>query len=294
GIDFDFNLSSKGQIEHSSEGIKSNFKIDVSDGNIKIPESKLAIKGLATSLELKDLLTLRSKPAQVLTIESIKVNDIIMDKAIIKYNIESMDSLLIESTKIKWCNGIISSEALRLPNKDNNYSITLYCDRLELTDILKQIGAFHAEGNGTMNGRIPVTYSNGEIVFDNGFLFSTPGQGGKIIIDKADKLTEGIPMDTPQFSELDLAKEALKNYDYEWAKLNLNTFEDTLFVNMQFDGKPSKKVLPFEYKKELGRFVRVDASNPGSHFQGIKLDINLKLPFNQVMKFGNKIKKVLN
>ena len=63
------------------------------------------------------------------------------------------------------------------------------------------------------------------------------------------------------------------------------------FVNMQFDCKPSKKVLPFEYKEELGRFVRVDASSRGSHFQGIKLDINLKLPFNQVMKFGNKLKK---
>ncbi|MCD4742724.1 MAG: YdbH domain-containing protein [Desulfobacteraceae bacterium] len=291
GINFDLNLSSNGKIEYSSKGIKSNLKIDIRNGNVDIPESKLTLQGIATSLEFKNLLTFQSKPAQVLAIDAIQLNDIIMNNAIIKYNIESSNSLLVESTQLKWCNGTVSSEAIRVPNKANNYSIILYCDRLELTGILKQMGAFRAEGNGTLSGRIPVTYANGEIAFNNGFLFSTPGQGGKIMIDKADKLTAGIPMDTPQFSELDLAKEALKNYDYEWAKLIFNTFEDTLLVNMQFDGKPSNQVLPFEYKKELGRFVRVDAASRGSHFQGIKLDVNLKLPFNQVMKFGTNLKK---
>jgi hypothetical protein len=60
---------------------------------------------------------------------------------------------------------------------------------------------------------------------------------------------------------------------------------------MQLDGKPAK-LLPFEYKKDIGSFVRVDASSPGSRFQGIKMDVNLKLPFNQVMKFGNIIKTI--
>lgn len=291
GMKFNFNLSFAGKVSYSPKGIQSNLKLNVDKGLIKIPDSKLSLTGISTRLEFKDLLTLQSLPAQVLTIDAIKLNEISMEKAVIKYNVESMDSLFLESSIVKWCKGTVSSEAIRLPDKDNNYALTLYCDRLELTDILEQIGAFHAEGNGTMSGRIPVTYADGEITFDNGFLFSTPGKGGKIIIDQADKLTQGIPMDTPQFSQLDLAKEALKNYDYKWAKLNFNTVEDTLLVNMKFDGSPSNKALPFEYKKELGRFVRVDATNPGSHFQGIKLDVNLKLPFNQVMKFGNNLKK---
>ena len=173
------------------------------------------------------------------------------------------------------------------------YSLNLYCDRLELVQLLKQMGAFHAEGTGTLNGRIPVIYSDGNISFDNGFLFSTPGSGGKVVIENADLITAGIPMDNPQFAQLDLAQEALKDFEYKWAKLVFHTFEDTLYVNMELDGKPGK-LLPFEYKKEFGGFVRVDASSPGSHFQGIKLDVNLKLPFNEVMKFGNKIKSIFN
>jgi len=100
-------------------------------------------------------------------------------------------------------------------------------------------------------------------------------------------------MDSPRFVQLDLAREALKDFEYKWAKLIFNTFEETLFVNMELDGKPSQP-LPFEYRKDLGSFIRVDTSSPGSIFQGIKLDVNLKLPFNEVMKFGNKLKSVFN
>jgi len=155
------------------------------------------------------------------------------------------------------------------------------------------MGVFHAEGSGSLSGKIPIVYNDGQIAFDNGFLFSTPGSGGKVNVKNADKIIAGIPMDNPQFGQLDLAREALKEFDYTWAKLKLNTFEDILFVNLELDGKPAK-VLPFEFKKELGGFVRVDAPNPGSRFQGIKLAVNINLPFNRMMKFGSKLKSMFN
>jgi hypothetical protein len=154
------------------------------------------------------------------------------------------------------------------------------------------VGGFNAQGNGTLNGRIPLLYSNGDISFDNGFLFSTPGSGGKIMIRNSDRIIAGIPMDNPQFAQLDLAREALKDFDYQWAKLIFTTFDNTLDLKMEIDGKPSK-VLPFEYKREFNGFRRVDASSPGSLFEGITLDVNLKLPFNEVMEFGNRIQSFL-
>jgi hypothetical protein len=114
-----------------------------------------------------------------------------------------------------------------------------------------------------------------------------------VVIKDTQTLTAGIPMDTPEFVQLDLAREALKDFDYQWAKLELNTFEDTLDLKLELDGKPAK-LLPFEYQQEVGSFVRVDATSPGSRFQGIKLNVNLKLPFNQVLKFGNKLNDIFN
>jgi len=275
------------------KGLSASMQVNIKDGKILMPDTKFTATGINTIVEFNDLLVLESVPGQILTIDSIEVNKVKIENAKIRYTIEDGKSLLVENIRFKWCNGIVSTESIRFPQANKAYSLTFYCDRLEMTQLLKQMGAFDAEGSGTLNGRIPVIYSNGNISFDNGFLFSTPGSGGKVMIANSDRITAGIPMDNPQFAQLDLAQEALKDFDYQWAKLVFNTFEDTLDVKMELNGKPSK-ILPFEYKKELGGFARVDASSPGSQFQGIQLDVNLKLPFNDVMKFGNRIKSILN
>ena len=291
--DIDLTVSAEGKADYHNHHLKTFMKVKVNNGTISMPDMDFTAAGINTSVVLNDLIVPESVPGQVLTIDSIKINEIKIDDAKIRFSIEDARSLLVENIQFKWCNGLVSTESIRIPQESNKYSLTLYCDRLELTQILKQMGVFNAEGSGTLNGRIPVLYSDGNISFDNGFLFSTPGSGGKIVIENTDSITTGIPMDSPQFAQLDLAQEALKDFDYKWTKLVFNTFEDTLFVNMELDGKPSK-LLPFEYQKDLGGFVRVDASSPGSHFQGIKLDVNLKLPFNDVMKFGNKLQSVFN
>ena len=275
------------------KGLRTSLQVKINDGEILMPDINFTASGINTTVDFNDLLVLESVPGQMLTIDSIEMNKIKINEAKIRFSIADASSLLVENIRFKWCNGLVSTESIRFPQNNNTYSLNLYCDRLELAQLLKQTGAFQAEGTGTLNGRIPVLYSDGNISFDNGFLFSTPGSGGKIIIKNSDMITSGIPMDNPQFAQLDLAQEALKDFEYKWAKLVFHTFEDTLYVNMELDGKPSK-ILPFEYRKELGGFIRVNTSSPGSHFQGIKLDVNLKLPFNEVMKFGNKIKSILN
>jgi hypothetical protein len=293
GNDSRMQVSSKGSIEYTPQGLRTQAAVKVAEADLFFPDTNLSLKGIAGSMEFNDLMVPESIPGQELTIDKIQVGRFEMDNAKVRFSVEDGRSVNIENLRFNWCNGLVSTESIRLPGKDNLYSLILYCDRLELSRLLKQMGAFHAEGEGSLSGRIPVVYSGGNISFDKGFLFSTPGKGGRVMIKNTQNLTAGIPMDTPEFGQLDLAREALKDFDYQWAKLELNTSGDTLFMKMELDGKPAG-LLPFEYKKEVGSFVRVDASSPGSRFQGIKLNVNLKLPFNQVLKFGNKLNRFLN
>jgi hypothetical protein len=289
--EFEVTAFIKGRADYIDHNLKSSMRVTVNDGKFFMPDNNLTADGISSIIEFNDLLSLETVPGQVLIINSIEKNRIKINDARMRFSMEQGKSLLIENIKFNWCNGLVSTESIRFPQKNGEYYLTLYCDRLELTQLLKQMGVFNAEGTGTLNGRIPVVYTNGNISFDNGFLFSTPGTGGTIMIENSDRITTGIPMDSPQFSQLDLAQEALKDFKYKWAKLKFHTQDDTLFVDMELDGEPSK-ILPFEYSKEFGGFIRVDASSPGSHFQGIKLDVNLKLPFNEVIKSGNKLKSI--
>ena len=104
-------------------------------------------------------------------------------------------------------------------------------------------------------------------------------------------LTAGIPPGTPQYIQMELAREALKDYDYSWAKLNLTTEGEEFLLRLQFDGKPAK-LLPFVYKKEIGGFVKVEAGGPGSRFQGIRLDVNFRLPLNKLMQYKDIVNMI--
>ncbi len=284
--------SAWGRAGFSQGRLKTDMQFDLQNGAIRLPDMDLEASGINTRVKFRNIAPPASAPGQIIGIDSLNLGKIRVKDARIRFTLENLKSLLVENIRFRWCDGLVSTESIRIPAKTDKYFLTLYCDRLKMTQLLKQMGVFDASGSGTLNGRIPVVYSSGNIDFDNGFLFSTPGSGGKLIIRNTEKITGAIPMDSPQFAQLDLAREALKDFDYKWARLVFNTEKDTLEVKMQINGRPSN-VLPFEYKKQFGRFVRVDASSRGSRFQGIRLDVNLKLPFNDVLKFGNKIQSIL-
>jgi hypothetical protein len=133
---------------------------------------------------------------------------------------------------------------------------------------------------------------DGKWRFDDGFFYSTPGVGGKIRLSGTDALLAGVPAGTPQFSQLDLAREALKNYDYNWAKVNIKTDGENLKLRLALDGKPVD-VLPFTFREDLG-FVRVTPGSPGARFQGINLDVNFTMPLDKVIRYGKGINTMMN
>jgi hypothetical protein len=190
-----------------------------------------------------------------------------------------------------WCDGKVETQSMRISPAVEDYHITFYCDRLKLAQVLEQFGAAAAKGGGTVNGRIPLHYTNGKIRFDDGILFSTPGQGGKISLKGTDILTAGMTPNTPQYVQMELAREALKDYDYSWAKLNINSEGEELLLQMQMDGKPAS-TLPFVYQKEIGGFVKVEAGSKGSKFQGIRLDVNFRLPLNEMLQYKDLINMI--
>ncbi len=291
--EYDLDVQASGSAGWKNHHLTTGAELVVYDGSVTVPDQNLTVEGIQGHLKFNDLLAPTSYPGQGMTIARIQAGDFKATDAKVRFTLEKGPCLLLENMHVNWAGGRVSTESFRIPSKDRSLALTLYCDRIQLNQLLAQMGGFDTRGNGSLNGRIPVKFKNGEMSFDNAFLFSTPGQGGRIVIRNPEKLVAGIPLDSPRFSQLDLAGEALQDFEYTWAKFTFDTRGETLTANMELDGKPGR-ILPFVYEKDINSFVRVDAQSPGSRFQGIKLDVNLTLPFNQVMNFGNRIRKLLN
>ncbi|MDY0220777.1 MAG: YdbH domain-containing protein [Desulfobacterium sp.] len=291
-VDISFSGDALATLLFEKNRTQCGFDMTLNRGRVSGKENDFEINGVVARLVSDDLFAMQTRPGQLVKIDYIRANDIIITDLSLGYTVESLNSLLVEKIGFSWCGGRVTTESMRIEPEKDEYHLTLFCDRLKLSEILRQVGSFEAKGEGALNGRIPITFSNGNFSFNRGFLFSTPGGGGKISVRGMETLLSGIPEGTAEHAQIDLASEALKDYEYKWAKLLFNTTGETLVVNMSFDGEPENR-LPFVYRKEIGGFARVHASSPGSKFQGIRIDVNLELPFNRVMKFGSKLNKIL-
>jgi hypothetical protein len=291
GVTVNGKLMLSGDLALDSSGFKGAINLQVENANVRIKKDKFAVEGIQISLSVPEFPKIRSAAGQYLVFSKIVLGDLIAKDGKIDFQIESPRSFMIEKVHFIWCDGNVDTQSIRISPGVEDYRITFYCDRLRLAKVLEQFGAAMAQGEGTVNGRIPLYYTNGKIRFDDGFLYSTPGNGGKIQLRGTDILTAGIPPNTPQYVQIELAREALKDYDYSWAKLNIASEGEELLLQMQMDGKPAK-MLPFVYSKDIGGFIKVKADSKGSKFQGIRLDVNFRLPLNKMLQYKGLIKMI--
>jgi hypothetical protein len=291
GFTFKGKLLEEGDLVVGKEGFSAAARSNLSNGELRHRKNKIAIEAIEMDLFIPDLVKMRSAPGQKLKFARASLGEMNIENGKIDFQIESTQSVLVEKSHFIWCDGKVDAPAIRFTSGIEDYNLILYCDRLDLAKVLQQFGAASVKAEGQLNGRIPLRYQNGKLSFTDGFLFTTPGESGKIRMTDTEILTAGIPPDSPQYVQMELARKALEDYDYLWAKLNLTTEGDDLLLKMQLDGKPAKS-LPFVYQKDLGGFAKVEADVQGSTFQGIRLDVNFRLPLNKIMQYKELIQMI--
>lgn len=291
GVLLNGSIKVQGSWWYDEKGTHGSLHGRLYDARLQIGDEQNYIDHLFVDVSAFDLGNFRSAPMQQVQFGKAGFGGVAITEGRIGFQIESLKSLFIEKGSVKWCGGNVYTEAIRVSSDSESYDVVLYGDRLNLADVLEQFGVARAQGQGTVNGRIPMRLGKGKIRFGDGFLFSTPGDGGTISLSGTEMLTAGIPVDTPQYVQMEMAREALKDFDYEWAKVTLATEEDNLVLKLQFDGKPAKP-LPFVYKQWLGSFVKTKDGEQKSEFQGIRLDVNFRLPIDEILHYNNMLRKI--
>lgn len=249
----------------------------------------ISIEKLGMDFIIDDCLALRSRPSQKLEFENLKLGDFILDNGAVTFQIESIKSMLVERVELGWCDGNVDVNAFRIMlDNPENIDATLYCDRLHVAKLLNQMNIGQAKGDGNVSGRIPASYANGEITINDGFLYSTPGVGGRLALTDFMGPLESLPTTI----QLQITQEALKDFNYDWIKLKLNSQDKDLLLGVSLKGAPAGP-MPFVYDNKNGGVRKSDNSNSKANFQGITFDLNFKLPANQLIKVGKNIKGMM-
>lgn len=289
-ITFSGELESEGNLSVSAGNIQCSLDTVIRNSTLEFTKKRLTIEKVSLTVLMTDLLKMHSAPNQLFSFKKASLGKFTVNEGKIEFQVESPQSVLLENSEFGWCSGHIYTRAMRVLSGTNRYSIDLYCDRLNLAEILEQSGIVKAKGSGTVSGRIPVRFENGNLIFEDGFLFSEPGIGG--IIHIAETGIQASGTSDPRYSQLEFAKEALKKFRYNWVKLFLTTEREDLIVKMNLEGKPVDP-LPFSYNRERGTFTRLKVGIAGKVYYSVLLDINFRLPLNKLLYYIRMLRPIL-
>ena len=281
-------LAARALFDLHGETPAATADIRIEQGTVRQLRQQLAIEGINCDLHMADVITMRSGSGQRLKVDHLTMGKIAAGNLKMDFQLEPDSTLFIEKVQLSWCKGKVQAAAMRLKPELDDLSATLYCDRLNLAMVLDQLGAASGSGEGNVNGRVPIRWQKGQLSFDDGFLYSTPGQTGTIQLEDTQFLLEGLPPGSPQMVQLKIANEALKDYSYNWAKLKLQSQGERLLVTLELDGKPNR-LLPFAFNQQTGTLQAVTGQGQ-AEFKGIGLTLNFNTPLNDILQYKGLIR----
>ncbi|MDW7773500.1 MAG: YdbH domain-containing protein [Desulfobulbaceae bacterium] len=282
-------LNVQGRVTVFEHGTTGFIALEMENGILEIPELKTRAEGISLALDFPDLPSLRTSPRQNLSIRKLTNRDLLLADVTSDFRLESPETFFVEKISADWSGGRIFTGSVRLNKESPDFEAALICDRLNLAEILTQLGLARAEGVGDVSGRIPLRYENGNFYVDDGFLFSTPGEKGSLKILESEQLTGDIPQDVPQFSPIYFAGAALKNFQYNWAKLLVSSEDENMQLKLQIDGKPTER-LPYRFDPGQNAFVRLAEGQTGGIDQPLNLNVNFNVPLNELLLYYKNIK----
>ena len=292
GVKFKGNIDLNGNVKISPTKIKGELGIDITNSNLQAISQNILIYGINCSLKIPDLFTFKSDPEQMFAFDEVRMGNFIFNNGEINFQLESLKSILIEKGLFGWSGGKVFIRSMRVHPGRHDYDIFLFCDRLNLSEVLQQFGNKNISGTGTISGKVPIEISSNQVIFKDASLFSIPGQGGVLQFKGSNYLNSGIIEESNESTQLSYVRSALKDFNYEWAVLNLQTKENECILSLQLYGKPAKP-LHFKYNQELNIFVKTELETVNRINTPIYLEMNFKVPINRILRYKTGIKDIL-
>jgi len=273
-------IGATGAIFFKDNQVQGQAGLELAGVDIHNPVAGFSLTGLSGRLVLKDLLALRSAPAQRLTFQALAYKTLRVGRGEVVFTLEDPGSLLLEKAELDWLKGKVLAQAVRFSPQEPDFSLTLYCDRLDFDALLNLVvGEDIASGDAEINGIIPLQFSGGYPVFKAGYLYSTPGSEGIFSIKDASLISGGIA----------IVEEAMKDFRYEWIKVQLTPRGEGLDITAHIKGTPSQK-LALVYDGQKKDFVRSPSGERRVDLQGLTLELRfLDIHLKTLLEGGNKV-----
>ena len=217
-------------------------RIRVAEGNVK--KGDLSVSGLALDMPFEWSVFFRTIKRPAVTFTQVKAGNIRLDKGLVAFQLTQQE-VFVDRMEVGWCKGSLNAYSVHLNIKNPKDTFIVYADRIDLGEALMMVMPFKGVMEGVLYGRFPVGFDNGQVKLSTGFLYSLPGQGGKLKLEDPAPMVSLLKRAGIQGNvQLPLSK-ALSDMDFSAIRMDLEPKADgDAVLRMKLDGKSNYKEWP--------------------------------------------------
>jgi hypothetical protein len=273
-------VSALGTISLLQGNWNSRARLKIRGLDLESESGGIKCRGMNTEITFKDLLDFQTGFSQRLDFKDVNISGIQLQKGNLVFEMNGADSLYIGGGECTFGGGRILLQPLRFDINEKDMQITLHSDRIDFTEIVNVLlGDKIASGAAQISGRLTIDISGGIPVFSDGDLYSIPGVGGNIKFLQSEAISGGIL----------LVEEAVKDFNYDWIKVKLETVKEKSHMIAFINGKPARK-LPLTYDSKSKDIIRDKTGGRNLELKGLLLELHFKdIDLKSLIKGGAKI-----
>lgn len=140
------------------------------------------VKGVALDVPFESGVFFRTIERPVVSFVSAKAGNVRMEKGRVAFQM-TPEGVFIDRMEVGWCKGSLNAYSVRYDFKNPKDDFIVYADRIDLGEALMMVFPFRGVMEGVLYGRIPVGFDHGKVRLATGFLYSLPGQSGKVVLE---------------------------------------------------------------------------------------------------------------
>jgi hypothetical protein len=262
----------EGDVEVSyspTRGFVERAEFSWKDGFYSSEDMGTMLDGLSGKIDSPALSLFKTGSAQEFRWNKVNTEGFTIDAGVLFWQWEQEQRLFVESMRAEWCGGVLNLQPFRVELPLDHLKLVLFCEGIELDQLLKQFQVGDVEGDGDLGGRLSLELNGDKISFDDAYLYTAPAREGSLKILEAQGLDQAMEQ-----NQLQLVRHSLKDYRYRWAKISFDAEDEDLVLKLQMDGRPAG-LLPFRFDTNTAQFI-YDPASPGVDLQGLKLNTNFR------------------
>lgn len=204
--------------------LNSSMEIFVDAKTVTADEFK--VENAVSVIKLNSLFPPTTLPKQEITIGALDIGIPLLNGRA-EFELNADGRILASLRELDFFGGRIETETFAIPPSFDDFSVPLLVTGAELEDLLELIQPKDITATGTLNGRIPIVISNGDIAVRNGVLESAEG-GGSIRYRPEAEIRDSLAGANEGIS---LLLKVVDDFEYDSARVTLNedAFGDVAF-----------------------------------------------------------------